>query len=256
VSVRDVSLSAGGRAILRDITFDARAGELTAIVGPNGVGKTTLLRAIAGIVRPGAGTIAVDGRDVATLQARERAQTFASIAPDAASPDGMTVREVALMGRYAQRAWWSWERTESDLREADSAIATVGLGAFADRSFSTLSSGERGRAWIALGLAQSTSVLLLDEPTSHLDVRVALEMLALLRSLARSGKTAVCVLHDLSEAATFADRIALLGEGTQLAFGEPSAVLDPALLERAYGVPFDRIEDGRRTLVFPRVLPD
>jgi ABC-type cobalamin/Fe3+-siderophores transport system ATPase subunit len=251
VIVRGVSLVVADRTILRDITFTASAGEITAIVGPNGVGKTTLLRAIDGYVAPSAGTIAHDERDLRALGSRERATTIASIASDGVSPEGMTLREVALMGRYAQRPWWSWERTPEDLDVVDGALAAVGLESFAERAFATLSSGERGRAWVALGLAQATPVLLLDEPTSHLDVRFALEMLDILRGLARTGKTVVCVLHDLNEASTYADRIVLLGEATQLADDVPRNVLTPENLKRAYGVAFERIEDGHRTRVFP-----
>jgi ABC-type cobalamin/Fe3+-siderophores transport system ATPase subunit len=139
------------------------------------------------------------------------------------------------------------EHASERLRSLERALHSVRIEGFAERLFSTLSAGERQRVWIALGLAQATPILLLDEPTSHLDVRVAHEILGLLHSLTREGKSVVCALHDVNEAAAYADRIALLGGETLLAFASPSDVLAGALLERAYGIAMEqvRLPDGR-----------
>jgi iron complex transport system ATP-binding protein len=129
----------------------------------------------------------------------------------------------------------------------DRALSAVRIESFAERFFATLSAGERQRVWIALGLAQETPILLLDEPTSHLDIRVAHEILGLLRSLTATGKSVVCALHDVNEAVAYADRIALLGEGTLLAIAPPETLLTGPLPERAYGIAMDRVRlaDGR-----------
>ena len=156
-----------------------------------------------------------------------------------------------VTGRFAHHPWWDWRRTVADADAADAAIRRVGLDAFADRPFGTLSSGEQQRAWIALALAQGARVLLLDEPTSHLDVRYAHEVLGLLKRVATDGATVVVVLHDLNEAAAYADTVALLAGGALIAQGPPRAMIDPIPLERAYGVAFVAVDvDGKRR-VFP-----
>ena len=252
LNLRGVRLVLGERTLLEDIDLDARGGELLAIVGPNGVGKTTLLRAAAGFLPVAAGAISDDGVDVRTLSHQERAREITLIGDDVETPHGMSVREVVLTGRFAHRAWWDWVTGDADLFATDAALERVALADFGDRSFDTLSSGERQRAWLALALAQDAQTLLLDEPTSHLDARYALEILSLLRDLARDGRAIVAVLHDLNEAAAFADRIAVLGDGRLLACATPEAALEPALLERAFGVAFDKFEVDGGTRVLAR----
>jgi len=260
LSLRDVRVAAGARRLLDGVSFAARPGELIALVGPNGAGKTTLLRAIAGLAPPERGEILIDGRDVATMRPRERARGVALIAGDAELPYGTTVREVVATGRYAFRAWWDWSQSDGDLEAANDALESVGLGAFGGRDFETLSSGERQRAWLALALAQNAGLVLLDEPTSHLDPRHALETLRAIRGLARGATTALVVLHDLNEAAAIADRVAVLGDGRLLACAPPDEALDPAILERAFGIAFDRVSvdgaarvmpHGYRSVAFP-----
>ena len=258
LTLRGVRLALGERTLLDGIDLDVRPGELVAIVGPNGVGKTTLLRASAGFIAPAAGEIRIDGTALQTRDRAERARAVTLIGGDIETPHGMTVREVVVTGRFAHRAWWDWMVGDADLFAADAALERVALGQLRDRPFDTLSSGERQRAWLALALAQDARVLLLDEPTSHLDARYAVEILALLHGLARDGRAVVAVLHDLNEAAAIADRIAVLGEGTLLACDEPAKALDPAVLERAFGIAFDRVAlaGGTRVLARgPRATP-
>jgi len=250
VTLEGVRVAAGGRTLLDDINLDALPGELVAIVGSNGAGKTTLLRAIAGFIAPTAGRIAIDGIALAAMSARQRARAVTLIASDAEVPFGTTVREAIAMGRFAYRSWWDWA-AEDDGGAIDAAIERVALGGFEKRPFETLSSGERQRAWLALALAQDARLVLLDEPTSHLDPRVALEVSCVMRGIATGNTTAFIVTHDLNEAAAVADRIAVLGEGGLLVCAPPDDALDPHILERAYGIAFDRVMvDG-----FARVIP-
>jgi ABC-type cobalamin/Fe3+-siderophores transport system ATPase subunit len=252
LALRGVRLALGERTLLDGIDLDVRPGEIVAVVGPNGVGKTTLLRAIAGFTPTAAGSIVVDGTELCTRTRSERARAVTLIGGDVETPHGMTVREVVVTGRFAHRAWWDWMTSDADLFAADAALERVALTPLRDRPFDTLSSGERQRAWLALALAQDARVVMLDEPTSHLDARYAVEILALLLDLARDGRAVVAVLHDLNEAAAIADRIALLGQGTLLAFGAPEAALDPATLERAFGIAFDRVRVDGGTRVLAR----
>lgn len=255
IELHDVTLAAGGKPLLDAIRARFDAGEFTAVLGPNGVGKTTLLRTIAGLHSPASGTVEVDGRSLGRMRAIDRARRVAFVTSDEVLTDALSVRDVVGIGRYAHHRWWQWRERADDREAIERALEAVGIAPLAGRSFATLSSGERQRVWIALGLAQETPSLLLDEPTSHLDVRVAHEILALLRELSRSGKTVVCVLHDLNDAAAYADRIALLGDGRLLCAASPDDVFAGNLLERAYGIEMERVRSaGGRLRVFARVL--
>ena len=251
IDLQDVSLQVGRRLLLRGIEAQLRKGEFVALIGPNGVGKTTLLRAIAGLHAVHAGTILLDGTAGNRLTPRERARRVAFVTGDEILLDALAVRDVVAIGRFPHHRWWQWHAFGSDRRAIARALSAVRMEGFSGRLFATLSAGERQRVWIALGLAQQTPVLLLDEPTSHLDVRVAHEILGLLRALTRAGKTVFCALHDLNEAAAYADRIALLGEGTLLALAPPAQLLTGALIERVYGIAMERVAlSGGRLRVF------
>jgi iron complex transport system ATP-binding protein len=255
IELHHVSLRIGGRPLLDALDGRVETGELVALLGPNGVGKTTLLRAIAGMHAPSSGWIGVDGDDVATLPPQERARRVAFVTSDDVLLDALRVRDVVAIGRYPHHRWWQWQERVADEDAIDRALASVELANLGERLFSTLSSGERQRVWIALGLAQATPVLLLDEPTSHLDVRVSHEILGLLRALARAGKSVVCVLHDLNDAAAFADRIALLGESKLLAFETPEDLFASGLVEKAYGIAMETVRTPSGTRIFARTPP-
>jgi len=241
IELRDLTLDVGGRPLLSRLSARVDACEFVAVIGPNGVGKTTLLRALAGVHRYSGGTMLVDGTAIDALTAVERARRIALVTADDVLLDALAVRDVVGIGRFPHHRWWEWRSREDDDAAVTRALASVGMTDFSERLFATLSSGERQRVWIALGLAQETPILLLDEPTSHLDLRAAHEILALLRALASSGKLVVCALHDVNEAAAYADRIALLGEGTIVALEPPDALLNDARLDGVYGIALERV---------------
>jgi iron complex transport system ATP-binding protein len=240
IDLRGVTLAIGGRALLRDVDVHVAKGEFVAVLGRNGVGKTTLLRAIAGLHAPVDGEIVIDGVDGRLLSIAERARRIALITGDETFFEALLVRDVVSIGRFAHGPWWQWQHDANDERAIEAALAAVEMERFARRLFATLSAGERQRVWIALGLAQETPILLLDEPTSHLDPAVAATILTLLRRLSREGKTVVCALHDVNEASAYAGRIACLGEGRLIAMTGADALGDGTLLRETYGVEFER----------------
>jgi iron complex transport system ATP-binding protein len=253
IELRNLDIDIDGRALLQGVNAHLDSGDFIAVLGRNGAGKTTLLRTISGLHAPHSGNVFFDDVPLSERSSVERARAIAFVTSDDVMTEALRVSDVVAIGRYPHHTWWQWNATEADERAVADALAAVEMEAFADRLFATLSSGERQRVWIAMGLAQDTPVLLLDEPTSHLDVRVAHDILALLRRLSESGKTIVCVLHDLNDAAAYADRLLLIGDGGVLAYDEPSAVLTPEIIERAYGVSVERVETSRGPRVFPRI---
>lgn len=248
-----LELHAGDRVLIDGGSFIVEAGEFCAVLGPNGAGKSTLLRTLAGIRPIAGGTVHVGGRDLKNLTHAERAAAISHQTGDDVFFDKLSVLDVVAMGRYAHHAWWDWRREQRDETAIAQALDAVEMRGFEQRQFDTLSSGERQRVWIALALAQEAPVLLLDEPTSHLDVRSAQAVLRLLRSLCATGRTVVCALHDLNEAAAFADKVLLIGDGRLLACDTPGRVLSGANAARAYGVHLESItlKDGS-VRIFPQ----
>jgi iron complex transport system ATP-binding protein len=246
IEVRALALSAGSRTLLRGIDFSIERRSFVAILGANGAGKTTLIRTLAGLRRPDEGCVLIDGRDASALLPHERGRSIAHIAGDETFLDQVLVSDVVAMGRYPHHRWWEWVERPQDVAVVNDALAQTGMLEFSQRRFETLSSGERQRVWIALALAQEAPLLLLDEPTSHLDVSAASEVLLLLRRQCDAGKTIVCVLHDVNDALQFADRLLVIGSQRMLAFDSPETVLRTGALDEAYGVAMElaRTESG------------
>ncbi|GGO68805.1 ABC transporter ATP-binding protein [Nonomuraea cavernae] len=241
LDLRGVSAHLDGRPIVHEADLLVDDGEFVALVGPNGCGKSTLLRTIYRALRPSAGLISVDGDDVHRLSWRESARRTAVVAQETPAELDFTVREVVLMGRtpYARAAGDDEERCAR-------ALDRVGLAGTEERVYATLSGGEKQRALVARALVQETRLLLLDEPTSHLDIRHQLGILHLVREL---GVATLAVLHDLNQAAAFCDRLYVMSAGRVLAGGPPGQVLTPELISEVYGVRAVR----RTQLVFERL---
>ncbi len=226
-----VDYAVDGGSILAGATLTVDQGELVAIVGPNGAGKSTLLALLAGVLHPTSGSVSVDGTDVAAIGAEALARTRAFLPADLLMSIRFSVREVVAMGRHP---WSTAAEDESKVADALDAMDLVDL---ADHVFSTLSTGEARRTQLARVLAQETQLLLLDEPSSGLDIAHVERVLANLRGLAAAGRAVVVVMHDLNAAARVADRVIVLGRGRIVADGPPEEVLRADLLSGVYGHP-------------------
>ncbi len=235
VKVRGLHVGYDRRNVLEGIDLELNAGEILGIVGPNGAGKTTLLRAIAGALRPSFGVVYLDGKELGRLKPQEVARQIAVVAQVPTVSLDFRVRELVELGRLPHLR--PPDRLgPADRKAVENALRLTGLEDLAERPISSLSGGERQRVFLAMALAQEPQLLLLDEPTAHLDVRYRLEFLILVRKLAQEGLAVAMALHDLNLAAQFSDRLLLLGQGRVLAQGHPEEVLIPELLEKAFGV--------------------
>jgi len=236
LTLRDTTFGYGGPPILRDVSFYIEPGEIVAVVGPNGVGKSTLIKAVSGVLQLSSGSIMVQRSDLARMSPAERAR-FISVVPQAALlPGGYTVRDVVLMGRTPYLGWLERESTQ-DFDIVDRAMRQTEIDELADRLVGELSGGEQQRVLIARALAQDSPVMLLDEPTAHLDLRHQDHLLELIRRLARDHALGVlAAIHDLNLVARLADRVILLSDGMIKKRGKPADVLTPEELEAVYGI--------------------
>jgi ABC-type cobalamin/Fe3+-siderophores transport system ATPase subunit len=251
LALTGLTIARAGRTLLRDVDACFAPGTLTALMGANGVGKSTLLATMCGVLAPAAGTIVLDGDDVAALDARTRAQRMALVEPTEPALASMSVEDAVGGARFPYHRWWDWQPSDADRFAIDDALRDTELTALRTRELGTLSAGERQRVWIALALAQRARVIALDEPTTHLDLRFAIETLALLRRLADDGAIVIAVLHTLEEAASFADRVIIVGDERVLADAPPAAAFTPATLHAAFGIAID-VETRDGDMIFHR----
>jgi len=236
-----VAYSSGSRdfVALRDVSLSVSPGEVLGLVGPNGSGKTTFIRAVTGVSKPVAGRVLIAGQDASEMRQRDLAQQIAVVPQDSALPPAFSALECVLMGRTPHLRLLQNEGRR-DLDIARRAMTATDTWRFADRLLGELSGGERQRVIVARALAQETPVLLLDEPTAHLDIGQQAAVLRLVRASARGeGKAVLAVVHDLTLAAQYCDRLVLLRCGSVAAGGTPEQVLQPALLRDIYGVAVD-----------------
>ena len=235
VSAHDLTYQVDAKRLLEGVSLHADRCELVGLVGPNGAGKTTLLRALSGIIRCQEGAVRFDGVDIERLSSREVAAGVALVPQIAPYTHGFNVIELVLMGRYPHLGRFQIEG-RTDNRIARNAMRLTETEQFADRTLDTLSGGERQRVFIARALTQQPRVLLLDEPTTNLDILHQLKVLDVVRRLVDDGLTAIAAIHDLNMAARYCDRLVLLSGGRVLAEGSPGRVLTPETMESAFGV--------------------
>jgi iron complex transport system ATP-binding protein len=250
---RDLTLGYGERTVVEHLDLDVLDGGITAVIGPNGCGKSTLLRALGRLLRPHGGEVLLDGQRIDRLPTRDVARALGMLPQSPTAPEGLTVTDLVTRGRHPHQTWFrQWSRDDEAV--VAEAMAWTGISDLADRPVDALSGGQRQRAWIAMALAQGTDLLLLDEPTTHLDLAHAVDVLDLVDRLhADRGRTVVMVLHDLSLAARYADSLVAMRDGRIVAQGPPRDVITPELLADVFGLHAavlpDPVSDG--VLVVP-----
>lgn len=252
LGARGVSSGYGARTILKDLDLDVPGGVVTTIIGPNGCGKSTLLRTLARLIKPSGGTVVLDGRDIKRYKTREVATKMGLLPQSPMAPEGLTVADLVARGRHPHQTWirqWS----SDDAEVVDAALTRTGIRDLADRPVDSLSGGQRQRVWISMTLAQGTELLLLDEPTTYLDLSHALEVLDLVDDLHESGRTVVMVLHDLNLAIRYSDHLVAMREGEVVAQGPPTEVITEELLFEVFGLRSRVISDpvSDRPLIVP-----
>lgn len=253
LEAQDLTLAYDAVSIVDELSLQLPAGEVTIIVGANGCGKSTLLRGLARLLKPAGGKVLLDGQDIHTRPAREVAKLLGLLPQTPVAPDGITVRELVGRGRYPHQGWFKRWNTE-DEAAVERAMKLTGTTDLAERPVDELSGGQRQRVWIAMALAQETELLLLDEPTTYLDVAHQLEVLDVISELNRTrGTTVVIVLHDLNLAARYADHLVALKQGKIVAAGHPAAVVTEDMVKNVFGMPCRVIPDP--VAGTPLVLP-
>lgn len=253
LSAQNLTLAYDNRTISRNLDIDIPAGEVTVIVGPNGCGKSTLLRALSRLLAPSEGHVTLDGDDIRRLGGKEFARRLALLPQSSQAPPGITVGDLVARGRFPhQRLLQQW--SVDDQVALERAMAATGITDFVDRGVDELSGGQRQRVWVAMLLAQNAPVMLLDEPTTFLDIAHQLDVLDLLARLNKEeGRTVVVVLHDLNQAARYADHLVIMSDGAVAVHGPPADILTEGLLGDVFGLDARVIVDP--VLGNPLVIP-
>ncbi|MBD3003426.1 MULTISPECIES: ABC transporter ATP-binding protein [unclassified Streptomyces] len=252
LAARGVTVGYGGRAVIDNLDVTIPPGVITTIIGPNGCGKSTLLRTLTRLLKPAKGAVVLDGEDIAGLRTRDVAKKLGLLPQAPVAPEGLTVADLVAKGRHPHQSWlrqWS----SDDAGVVERALAMTGVSDLADRPVDSLSGGQRQRVWISMALAQGTDLLLLDEPTTYLDLAHAIDVLDLVDDLHESGRTVVMVLHDLNLATRYSDNLIVMRAGSILAQGHPRDVITAELLDEAFGLRATVIDDpvGDRPLIVP-----
>lgn len=253
ISAEDLRLAYGDRVVVEGLTTQIPVGTVTTIIGPNGCGKSTLLRAIARLLKPKAGEVLLDGKAITSMRTRDVAKVLGMLPQSPTAPEGLTVADLVAKGRHPHQSWLrQWSR--DDVAEVDAALQLTGMQALAGRPVDELSGGQRQRAWISMALAQETDVLLLDEPTTYLDLAHQVEVLDLVDKLhADLGRTVVMVLHDLNLAARYSDHLIVMRDGAIVTSGPPEEVIDAEMLREVFGLESQVLVDpvSLRPLIVP-----
>ena len=242
LQVKNLTLAYNGKSIIDNLTLDISAGKITALVGANGSGKSTLLRGISRLLPPRQGTVYLDGKAIHRLPTRQVAQRLGILPQGPSAPEGVTVRELVEQGRFPHLSFFQ-QHSREDQRIIADALKITRMESFAERPLDTLSGGQRQRAWIAMALAQDTEVMLLDEPTTFLDLAHQIEILNLLQELNSRGRTIVMVLHDLNQACRYADCLVTIKDGKVYQAGPPEEIMSIQLVKDVFGITCQLIDD-------------
>lgn len=249
----ELRLAYGDRVVVDQLDVAVANNTITAVIGPNGCGKSTLLRGLGRLLPPKRGSVLLDGKEIHRMSTKEVARTLGVLPQSPVAPEGLSVADLVARGRHPHQAWYrQW--SSGDESAVAEALEMTGIGDLADRALDELSGGQRQRAWLSMALAQGTDVLLLDEPTTYLDLSHQIDVLELIGRLHDdSGRTVVMVLHDLNLAARYADRLVAMNEGRIVAEGDPHEVLTEDLLSDVFELKARVVEDP--VMGTPMVVP-
>ncbi|GAB0104337.1 ABC transporter ATP-binding protein [Nocardia sp. JMUB6875] len=252
LAAENITLGYGERVIVDGLSVDIEPGLITTVIGPNGCGKSTLLRSLGRLLRPKSGRVLLDGKAISTMKTKDVARIVGMLPQTPVAPEGLTVADLVARGRHPHQSWlrqWSAD----DEAEVATALEQTGIADLAGRTLDELSGGQRQRAWISMALAQGTDILLLDEPTTYLDLAHSLEVLDLVDRLHDDlGRTVVMVLHDLNLAIRYSDRLIVMHAGRIVAQGLPADIITADLLREVFGLRAEVLEDpvsGRPMIV-------
>jgi iron complex transport system ATP-binding protein len=250
---QDITVGYGGAPVVHDLTVEIPDGQVTTIVGPNGCGKSTLLRTLARLLAPTSGRVVLDGSPITSLGTRDIATRLSLLPQSPVAPEGLLVRDLVGRGRHPHQRWFAqWSHQDEEVVEA--AMAMTDTTDLRDRPLDQLSGGQRQRAWIAMTLAQDTDLVLLDEPTTYLDLAHQVEVLELVCRLNRErSRTVAMVLHDLNLAARYSDLVVVMHEGRIVTQGSPADVFTAELLRDVFSLEAEILADPRTGL--PIVIP-
>lgn len=243
IEIKNLSLAYDSpTVIVHQLNLHIQRGAITALVGPNGCGKSTLLRGLSRLLKPVHGNVYLNGSDIHAMKSKELAKQLGILPQSPTAPEGLTVHELVAQGRYPHQNWFQqWSHDDEQI--VQDVLETTNLTMFADRPVDTLSGGQRQRAWIAMALAQQTDVLLLDEPTTYLDLAYQIDVLDLLDELNAQGRTIVMVLHDLNQAARYADSIVAMRGGQIITQGTPQQVMTAENILQVFGLEASVVTD-------------